>query len=147
MEDSPTFKKPGIRKRTQKIWKPTRRHPKLILGMDIGLSEACNLALCALVGRLAYKEKCKQKVEDWVATCWKPLLGYLPKIHLLQHGWLGFIFKTPEDSALIQGRFWAFGGGSLMLKRWRLGFNPSSEFFDHMHIWVLPPGLPLQLWN
>jgi hypothetical protein len=78
---------------------------------------------------------------------WKPLLGYLPKIHLLQHGWLGFIFKTPEDTALILGRFWAIDGGSLMLKRWRLGFNPSTEFFGHRHIWVLLPGLPLQLWN
>ena len=90
LEDSPTFKKPGFRKRTQNIWKPKRRHPKLILGMDIGLPEACNLALCALVGRLAYKDFCKQKLEDWIASTWKPILGYLPKFHLLQHVWLGF---------------------------------------------------------
>jgi hypothetical protein len=34
-----------------------------------------------------------------------------------------------------------------MLKRWRFGFNPSTEFFSHRHLWVLLPGLPLQLWN
>jgi hypothetical protein len=71
----------------------------------------------------------------------------MPKQHLLQNGWLGFIFNSPEDTALILGRFWPFDGGSLMLKRWRLGFNPTSEFFSHRHIWVLLPGLPLQLWN
>jgi hypothetical protein len=115
--------------------------------MDVGLSEACNLALCALVGRLAYKEKCKQNFDAWIATHWKPLLGYLPKTLLLQQGWLGFIFRKPEDTVLILERFWAFDEGSLMLKRWRLGFNPSTEFFSHRHIWVLLPGLPLQLWN
>jgi hypothetical protein len=146
-DGTPFPKKQGTYKRLHKVWKPKLRHPKLILGMDVGLSEACNLALCALVGRLAYKEKCKQNIDDWIANNWKPLLGYLPKIHLLQHGWFGFIFKKPEDTALILGSFWAFDGGSLMLKRWRLGFNPSTEFFSHRHIWVLLPGLPLQLWN
>jgi hypothetical protein len=34
-----------------------------------------------------------------------------------------------------------------MLKRWRTGFNPSSEYFSYRHVWVLLPGLPLNLWN
>jgi len=59
LEDMPSLKKPCLHKHPQKVWKPKRRHPKLVLGMDIGLPEACNLALCALVGRLAYKENCK----------------------------------------------------------------------------------------
>jgi hypothetical protein len=115
--------------------------------MDVGLSDACNLALCALVGRLAYKEHCKQSLESWVSVHWIPLLGYSPKILKLQQGWLGFIFRKPEDSVLILERFWAYDEGSLMLKRWRLGFKPSSEFFSHRHLWVLLPDLPLQLWN
>jgi hypothetical protein len=143
----PTSQKQGIHKRQQRVWKPKLKHPKLILGMDVGLTEACNLALCALVGRLAYKEKCKQNVDAWITNHWKPILGYIPKIHLLQQGWLGFIFRNPEDSTLILDSFWPIDGGSLMLKRWRLGFNPSTEFFSHRHVWVLLPGLPLQLWN
>jgi hypothetical protein len=115
--------------------------------MDVGLTDACNLALCALVGRLAYKEKCKQNLDDWITRHWKPILGYLPKTLLLQQGWIGFIFNKPEDSSLILDRFWPINEGSLMLKRWRLGFNPSTEFFSHRHVWVLLPGLPLQLWN
>jgi hypothetical protein len=34
---SPAHKVSGFRKRPQKVWKPKRKHPKLILGMDIGL--------------------------------------------------------------------------------------------------------------
>jgi hypothetical protein len=34
-----------------------------------------------------------------------------------------------------------------MLKRWRLAFNPDTEYFQHRHLWVLLPGLPLHLWN
>jgi hypothetical protein len=43
--------KSSFHKRRQKVWKPKIRHPKLTLGMDVGLPDACNLALCALVGR------------------------------------------------------------------------------------------------
>lgn len=34
-----------------------------------------------------------------------------------------------------------------MLKRWRVGFDPGTEYFQFRHIWFLLPGLPLQLWN
>jgi hypothetical protein len=34
-----------------------------------------------------------------------------------------------------------------MLKRWRLAFNPDTDYFTHRHLWVLLPGLPLHLWN
>jgi hypothetical protein len=34
-----------------------------------------------------------------------------------------------------------------MIKRWRLAFNPESEYFHFRHLWILLPGLPLQFWN
>jgi hypothetical protein len=34
-----------------------------------------------------------------------------------------------------------------MLKIWRVGFDPVSEYFQFRHIWVLLPGLPIQFWN
>jgi hypothetical protein len=145
--NTPTCRPSSIKKKPQRVWKPKATHPKLVLGMDVGLTEACNLALCALVGRLAYKEKCNLSLEDWIAGSWEPFLGYLPRILFLQNGWLGFIFKTPEDTVRVLDKFWAVGGGSLMLKRWRLSFNPSTEYFSYRHLWVLLPGLPLQLWN
>jgi hypothetical protein len=34
-----------------------------------------------------------------------------------------------------------------MLKRWRVGFDPSQDYFRHRHLWVLLARLPLYLWN
>jgi hypothetical protein len=34
-----------------------------------------------------------------------------------------------------------------MLKRWRVVFNPVTEYFQHRHLWVLLSRLPLHFWN
>jgi len=34
-----------------------------------------------------------------------------------------------------------------MLKRWCVGFDPVTDYFQFRHIWVLLRGLPLQFWN
>lgn len=86
-------------------------------------------------------------LEDWVKKNCLPLLGYCPEVLYLKRGWLGFQCRTPEDSSLLLSSSWVFGGSSLMLKRWRLAFNPDTEYFPHRHLWVLLPGLPLHLWN
>jgi hypothetical protein len=129
------------------VWKPKRKKQRLVLGMDVGLEDACNLAMCALVGRFAYKERCTQKLSEWMKTSWEPGLGYTLEVLTLSKGWMGFIFKTPVDSTIILNKFWSYDGGSLMLKRWRVGFNPESEHFSYRHLWILLLGLPLQLWN
>jgi hypothetical protein len=52
-----------------------------------------------------------------------------------------------EDVELILGGFWDFEGGSIMMKRWRTGFDPATDYFSFRHVWVLLPGLLLNLWN
>jgi hypothetical protein len=42
---------------------------------------------------------------------------------------------------------WMVGRSSMMIKRWRLDFNPDTESFQMFHLWVFLPGLPLHLWN
>jgi hypothetical protein len=51
--------KRGGLKRSTRVWRPKRTKHIMVLGMDVGLEESCNLALCALVGRLAYRSCCK----------------------------------------------------------------------------------------
>jgi hypothetical protein len=34
-----------------------------------------------------------------------------------------------------------------MLKIWRVGFDPMTDYFQHKHIWILLPSLSLPLWN
>jgi hypothetical protein len=75
------------------------------------------------------------------------MLGYSPELVTLTRGWYCFIFNTPEDSMKVLGKTWIINGGSLMLKRWRVSFDPTTDYFQFRHFWVLLPGLPLQLWN
>jgi hypothetical protein len=119
----------------------------MVLGSDIGLEDTCRMALCGLVGRFAYRNMCKEKLHVWVEQVWSPFLGYTPEVLYLTKGWLGFICKSPEDVTLLLENRWVNGGSSLMLKRWRVAFDPVSEYFSLRHLWVLLPGLPLHLWN
>jgi hypothetical protein len=118
-----------------------------VLGDRVGLEDLCKMSSNALVGRVSYKSLSKQPLEDWIKLMWVPILGYSPKVLYLKKGWLCFICKTPEDASLLLSSFWTFGGSSIMLKRWRLAFNPDTDFFQLRHLWVLLLGLPLHLWN
>jgi hypothetical protein len=72
----PICHKRGVNKHPQWVWKPKRKKHYLVMGMDVGLEEACNLSLCALVGRLAYRDYCSQKMSEWMKSSWEPVLGY-----------------------------------------------------------------------
>jgi hypothetical protein len=137
----------GGKKPTQRPWVSKKTKKKLVLGADIGLEDFVSMALCSLVGRLSYRHLCTTYLEDWVEKTWRPLLGYVPTFSHLGCGWIYFQFKSPEDSTNILECLWTLDGSSLMLKRWRVSFDPSQDYFRHRHLWVLLPGLPLYLWN
>jgi hypothetical protein len=99
------------------------------------------MALCSLVGRLSYKHLCNTDLDDWMVKAWRPLLGYTPSLSCLEHGWLYFHFLSLEDSTTILEHLWTFDGSSLMLKRWRVCFDPSQDYLRLIHLWVLLPGL------
>jgi hypothetical protein len=65
----------------------------------------------------------------------------------LTQGWYGFRFINPKDTIPILENLWVLDGNSVMLKRWRVNFDPAREYFHLQHMWVLLHGLPLQLWN
>jgi hypothetical protein len=132
---------------SRKTWKANRKAKRLVIGSDVGLEQTCRMALCGLVGRISYKSLSKISLEDWIKAQWLPLLGYLPEVIYFTKGWIGFICSSPEDATLLLSSLWVFGGSSLMLKRWRIAFNPDTDYFQYRHLWVLLPGLPLYLWN
>jgi hypothetical protein len=68
-------------------------------------------------------------LDHWVDSSWKPLLGYSPEVFHLTHGWFGFKCRKPEDASLIMESRWLVDGGSLMLKRWCVSFDPTKEYF------------------
>jgi len=105
------------------------------------------MSTCAMVGRISYKSLNPQPLEGWIEKNWHPLLGYSPVVHYLKKGWLCFYCNSPQDATLLLSSHWKIGGSSLMLKHWKLSFNPDTDYFTLRHLWVLLPGLPLHLWN
>jgi hypothetical protein len=45
------------------------------------------------------------------------------------------------------GWFMVIGEEHSNVKRWRIAFDPTTEYFQLRHLWVLLPALPLFLWN
>jgi hypothetical protein len=113
-----------------KPWKANKTKQRFVMGSDIGLEDACTMAMCMLVGRLSYRKFCHTPLEDWVASNWKPLLGYSLEVFYLSQGWFGFRCRTSEDASLLLDTLWVVDGGSIMLKRWRINFDPSREYFN-----------------
>jgi hypothetical protein len=131
----------------KKVWKPNKTKHKLVMGLMLGWRKVCNLSLCALVGRLSYFSLCKCSLSVWITSAWSPLLGYILEVIYISHGWFGFLFRTSEDTQKILEKLWAISGCNLMLKRWWVSFDPTTDYFCFCHLWVLLPGFPLQLWN
>jgi hypothetical protein len=134
-------------KKVTRVWKPKKVRHCLVIGMDVGLEETCKLSLCALVGRFAYKSKSSIPFSEWMKRTWSPIIGFDPEYLTLPCRWFSLVFKIPEDVEIILNGFWDFEGGSIMLKRWRMRFDPTTEFFSLHHVWVLLPSFPLNLWN
>jgi hypothetical protein len=104
-----------------------------MLGEDVGLEDMVSLTLFTPVGRFSYKYKCKMPIEEWVSVVWKPLLGYNSVVVYLTKGWFGFQFKSLEDTQMILDRAETYDGGSLMVKRWRVNFDPAQDYFRFCH--------------
>jgi hypothetical protein len=117
--------------------------PKKLDGKMDASSISCNDILHTVFNLFLCVESC----SVWMERVWVPVLGYLPEVIFLTKGWIGIICETPEDAELLLSRKWVNGNSSLMLKKWRLAFNPETKYFSLRHIWVMLPGLPLYLWN
>ena len=65
----------------------------------------------------------------------------------MANNWLVFVFLEESDASLILEKLWPVLEGSVVLKKWHLGFDPLTERVAVRHLWVLLPALPFPLWN
>ena len=119
----------------------------MVLGYDVGPEEACRLVVYGAVDRLEYSYLSSGSFLDWLEKQLTPFLGYTPEILHLTKVWMGFVCKSLEDVSLLLCLTWVNEGSILMLKRWRVGFDPVTEHFQFHLLWVLMPGLPIHMWN
>jgi hypothetical protein len=118
-----------------------------VLGDGVGLENLCKMSTCSLVGRISYKSLSSPPWRTGLSTTGLRFLATVRKFFISKKDGSvspADLLKTPRCSFLPSGSLEA---AALMLKRWRLAFNPDTDYFQLRHLWVLLPGLPLHFWN
>jgi len=101
----------------------------------------------ALIGKWHFPEMTDCDMRNWLASFWKPILGYIPIISSLMKDWYCFIFQDSADTEAIQNRPWVYKRSFLALYIWYIGFDPLKNTPVNNLIWVKCPNLPLELWS
>jgi hypothetical protein len=97
------------------------------LGEDARLDRVEALSSRALVGRFEYIVPSRGEVIKWVNNEWNSYLGYCAGFITFMKGWVCFQFMKDNDLHKVLDRFWMLGKGSLVLKKWKVDFNPLYE--------------------
>jgi hypothetical protein len=119
----------------------------MVVGDDIPISNIPQLLGKTLVGRFQGKSPGEKALACWMQNHWKPIIGYVPKIHLLARRWISFSFLSDEDCEEIHRKNWSWGPSGLSLKPWTVDFDPLKESTTVMKVWEILPGLPLTFWS
>lgn len=88
-------------------------------------------------------------LHAWISKQWEPLLDDNVHIFPVAKGFFVVKFDSIEDRRFFlcnkkiswDGRF------PLLAKPWHSDFDPLSESFNKIHVWVRLPNLPLHLWQ
>jgi hypothetical protein len=92
-----------------------------------------------LVGRFNGKYLGEKALTSWLQNHWKPLIGYVPKIHILSRSWISFSFLSDDDCEEIHRQSWSWGPSGLSLKPWTVDFDPLKESMVVMKVWEIFP--------
>jgi hypothetical protein len=69
----------------------------MVVDKDIKMEEFKGLMATTIVGKFMGKNVKRETIKQWMSEQWKPVVGYLPKFHLLDRGWLCFVLSCEED--------------------------------------------------
>jgi len=67
------------------------------------MSVVIELGSEALVGQFQRDDNGKISLEGWMKEVWEPYLGYLLKLFVLVHHYMGFTFISKDDAKKIMG--------------------------------------------
>jgi hypothetical protein len=93
---------PSSQKFSAQCIKEKRGSVKMVVGDDIPLSNIPHLLGKTLVGRFNGKSLGEKALTCWMQNQWKPLIGYIPKIHILSRSWISFSFLLDDDCEEIR---------------------------------------------
>lgn len=140
----------GAKAKQRRLLKTYKARKEIInfdIDADHNLERIKILAERAVVGRLEYTSATKLEISEWVNRVWVPFTGLAPRINLLPNRWILFTFTEASHLELIMSRFWEFKKGSIYIKRWHLNFDPGKECQTLRRLWMIIPGLPIEIWT
>jgi len=137
----------GVGKKRKNRWIKAKPGQNYAVGEDIDLGSVLQMSKNTLVGRVLGQSFSRRTVVAWVEEKWKPLLGSVPVVVVLNRGWFAFKFKCEEELIRILNQYWHLNHAPVLMKRWHPRFDASRERVDESPIWVRLPGLPLHYWE
>lgn len=141
-EDGFVVIKLGEKRKKLKPIKKKDIEANLVLGMDVQVDEALEVAKCTLVGRAKGKKHSSQFIKIWGEQKWQTDLVKNFKVSVLAKGWFMVRFGNKEVADWVMERNWAFDNFPVLFKRWSPMFDALHERTDVFPVWVRAPGLP-----
>jgi hypothetical protein len=135
------------RKKQRKVIKSQGKGISLVVGKDVRVEQVVSLLDKTLVGKILGRKMGLDSLNTWIQSHWGSILEKGPTFHLLERGWIRFIFHSEVDAMCILWGQWFFDKVILSLKPWHPGFNAHEEFAKLTLVWVRLPRLPMEFWN
>ena len=86
-------------------------------------------------------------LHAWIGRVWEPFISSITQIFLVARGFFIVQFDSTDEINAILHRGFSWGEKfPLMAKPWYKDFDPSTESFNKVPLWVRLPNLPLHLW-
>ncbi|GLJ49264.1 hypothetical protein SUGI_1040860 [Cryptomeria japonica] len=98
-----------------------------------------------LIGHFHHVWSSLAKLHKWITNCWKPILKGDVQIYSGAWGFFVVVFDNEFEwkKIMCEQLWWWDEKHMLLLKPWYPAFNPTSEAFDKIPVWVRLPNLPL----
>lgn len=145
-EEDPGWERTGDKRKKQRVYKKKRIEGNLLLGMDVKVEDALEVANFMLVGRVRGRFISGKFLCEWVESQWKNTPANSFRTTTMVKGWFLIKFGNKEALEWVEARNWAFGKRPVFFKRWTPLFDANKETVEEFPVWVRAPGLPPFLW-
>jgi hypothetical protein len=104
------------RSKRRKVLNLKGQRVSLVVGKDMQVEQVAYLLGNALVGKFIGRRMSLDSLSRWTQLQWSTMLENGSIFHLLERGWIGFIFHSEVDTSEILKGQWLFDHSLLSLK-------------------------------
>ncbi|GLJ05091.1 hypothetical protein SUGI_0010790 [Cryptomeria japonica] len=130
---------------------PTAKSTSIVLSKEVEKEVEHNEGFfleLGLIGRFVGRWSSLGDLHKWISVHWEPSVEDYVQIYPHARGFFVVVFQSVADrNKVLGGGQWCWEDKHvLMLKPWHPTFNPDSESFDQMPLWIRLLNLPMQYW-